>query len=225
MLYLYALLNAPLSALKAEPSWSGWHGVPLQGYTHESHTAVVCPLSAPMPPTHENLWAHEQLVEQLMTHVSALLPVRFGTILADDTAVVEMLAQNKARFQSAFSRVSGKVELSVRILWKPPAVTLPPLDKTSGSAYLRSKLAIEQAFRTREEQGRAFCTAVQTPLYSLSTAHTEQITPDQPTLLKAAYLVEKANVPAFQAAITQLNQAHPLLQILCTGPWPPYHFV
>lgn len=221
MFYLYALVLAPWAA---DLSLRGWHDAPLVYRTVGAHTAVLSTCDTPPPPTIENLWAHEQLVEQLLTQGSAL-PVRFGSCLPDNTAVDEMLTQNQDRFQQAFARVAGHVELSVRILWEPPEITLPPLSKESGAAYLRSKLAIEQATRPRAEQGNAFCTAVQTPLYPLSTAHTEQIDPARTNLLTAAYLVKKENVAQFQETIRQLNQAHPQLEIICTGPWPPYNFV
>jgi len=32
-------------------------------------------------------------------------------------------------------------------------------------------------------------------------------------------------VDAFAAAVARLQDEHPELSILCTGPWPPYSFV
>jgi len=40
-----------------------------------------------------------------------------------------------------------------------------------------------------------------------------------------AYLVERDAVPGFTAAVERLQEAHPDVAILCTGPWPPYSFV
>jgi len=47
----------------------------------------------------------------------------------------------------------------------------------------------------------------------------------QDLLLSAAYLVERGRVDAFRAHIAALSAAHAGVRILCTGPWPPYHFV
>ena len=40
----------------------------------------------------------------------------------------------------------------------------------------------------------------------------------------ASYLVATRNVPAFRKAVDALEEAHPELTIVCTGPWPPYSF-
>lgn len=45
-----------------------------------------------------------------------------------------------------------------------------------------------------------------------------------PELLRAAYLVDQGEVDGFVAAVRTLQQEHPELSILCTGPWPPYSF-
>lgn len=45
-----------------------------------------------------------------------------------------------------------------------------------------------------------------------------------PELLRAAYLVENAEVDGFVAAVRALQHEHAGLSILCTGPWPPYSF-
>ena len=42
--------------------------------------------------------------------------------------------------------------------------------------------------------------------------------------LRAAYLVDRAAVDGFVAAVRELQHEHRGLSILCTGPWPPYSF-
>jgi hypothetical protein len=44
-------------------------------------------------------------------------------------------------------------------------------------------------------------------------------------LLNAAFLVPKDETGAFWAAVDQLRVSHGELAFLCSGPWPPYHFV
>jgi hypothetical protein len=45
-----------------------------------------------------------------------------------------------------------------------------------------------------------------------------------PELLRAAYLVERARVPAVVETVRDLQREHGELALLCTGPWPPYSF-
>ena len=44
-------------------------------------------------------------------------------------------------------------------------------------------------------------------------------------VIKAAYLVEKSRLGAMQQAVRRLMKTYTNLHFLCTGPWPPYHFV
>jgi hypothetical protein len=44
-------------------------------------------------------------------------------------------------------------------------------------------------------------------------------------LLAAAFLVRRAEVNGFLAAVERLRAQHSQLAFLCSGPWPPYHFM
>ena len=48
--------------------------------------------------------------------------------------------------------------------------------------------------------------------------------PPGPELLRAAYLVDRADVDGFVAVVRELQREHDSLSVLCTGPWPPYSF-
>jgi hypothetical protein len=45
-----------------------------------------------------------------------------------------------------------------------------------------------------------------------------------PELLRAAYLVDRVAVEAFVDVVRRLQETHSELDVLCTGPWPPYSF-
>jgi hypothetical protein len=46
-----------------------------------------------------------------------------------------------------------------------------------------------------------------------------------PTLFKAAYLVEEASLEAFGLRVGELNGSLDGVRVSATGPWPPYSFV
>jgi hypothetical protein len=50
---------------------------------------------------------------------------------------------------------------------------------------------------------------------------------DGDMVLNASYLVPAAEVDAFTALVEELGELHrgSGVQLECTGPWPPYHFV
>jgi Gas vesicle synthesis protein GvpL/GvpF len=64
--------------------------------------------------TEEALWRHEEIVEALMENRD-LLPVRYGTRLADEQAVAREVAARSEELRAALERVRGAVELSLRV--------------------------------------------------------------------------------------------------------------
>jgi hypothetical protein len=166
--------------------------------------------------TADTLWRHEQVVETLMKDRD-LLPVRFGTRLDDDAAAARSLAGRRDEFKRALEQVRGAVELSVRAVFLDTVGGVEPTGKT-GADYLRLKRRITAAQET-------VASAVHEPLLALARAHALRSPRPPAEALRAAYLVDRGAVAGFTALVAQLDEQHPGLQLLCTGPWPPYSFV
>jgi hypothetical protein len=149
----------------------------------------------------EALWQRESLLEDLMRG-RALLPVRYGTRVEDEAAAAEAVAPRAAELAAALERVRGAVEVSVRAVAAggPDAASPPP---GSPDADPDAVAAVHER---------------------LSAAAREHARHAGPELLRAAYLVDHAEVDGFVAAVRALQHEHPGLSILCTGPWPPYSF-
>ncbi len=73
----------------------------------------------------EALWRRESLLEELMRE-RALLPVRYGTRVADEAAAAAAVAPRDAELAAALDRVRGAVEVSVRAVAPDRAVTDAP---------------------------------------------------------------------------------------------------
>ena len=188
--------------------------------------------TAEVMPTEDNLWQHEEVVEALMAD-RTVLPVRFGTMLADKTAVQSVLAAHYADFVASLDRVRGRVELGLRVLWndrrpqttdrrdsfcgRPPAV--------SGRSYLLARLEEERQVRAWRQRAEALATKLHAPLARLAAVSTRQVLVTPRLLLTAAYLVEQDQVTTFRGKVEALSTAYPALHFLCTGPWPAYSFV
>ena len=99
--YLYAITDRPESPLPVIPPVDKESGNGLEDATtisleYRAIAAVISPIGvSEAPATEANLWRHEAVVEALMTD-RTVLPVRFGTILADETAVRSFLAAHYA---------------------------------------------------------------------------------------------------------------------------------
>ena len=206
MIELYAITDHPGPPL---PDLAKLRAVPVDGL------AAVCAPASEAETSAETLWRHEEVVEALMADRD-LLPARYGTRLEDEAAVARAVEERRDELVAALDRVRGAVELSVRIAAAdaPDSVALP--ETGSGTDYLRARA------RAEATQART-ASMVHEPLAALARA-TVVGTPRPPELFRAAYLVERASVEAFAAAVAGLQDGSTGLSILCTGPWPPYSF-
>jgi gas vesicle protein GvpL/GvpF len=92
------------------------------------------------------------------------------------------------------------------------------LDRVRGAVELSLRV-IDTGAGTEQD---AALRAIHEPLAELSRATVRRAQPD---LLRGAYLVDREAVPRFTDRVGRLQNAHPGLRLLCTGPWPPYSFV
>jgi Gas vesicle synthesis protein GvpL/GvpF len=178
---------------------------PLRAVRCDGLTALCAP-AEPGEVTAETLWRREELVEALMEE-RAVLPVRFGTLVEDEDAAARAVAARRDELAAGLDRVRGAVELAVRA--HPRGAEEAPV-AGSGTEYMRAKARRAGTARLVHE-----------PLASLAR---DAVVRPGPELLRAAYLVDREAVSGFVALVGRLGDAHPELELVCTGPWPPYSF-
>jgi hypothetical protein len=203
----YAITDDPAPHLPA--------GAALSAVAHEGLALVYAPASDLNEVTPEQLWRHEEVVEALMDDRD-LLPVRFGARLEDEAAAVRTLRERHAELSRALDSVRGAVELSVRVSGDRGAGQRMA-EAESGIEYLRAKASATAA----QESARR---RVHEPLSLIARESMEHPPHRAGELLRAAYLVDRAAVDDFVGRVAELQRTAPELQVLCTGPWPPYSF-
>jgi hypothetical protein len=218
VLYVSALVDARPVPPSLEGEGHG--GAPLCVVARGS-IAAVCSRHdrIDVPVEADHLWRHEHVAESLMED-HAVLPVRFGTTVADEDALATMLDDREEEFCGAFERVRGRVELGVRVLRVAPPDTEPEPSSDSagpGRAYLLGRLAARNAATSLAESIHAGLAA-----RAAEARHDVSATPR--LLLSAAYLVERGEVGAFLEAVDEAARRHPEVELLCTGPWPAHTF-
>jgi hypothetical protein len=230
--YLYAISDRPEAPVPAQP---GLEEAALLSIPYQSIAAIGSPFSAgEAAPTEANLWRHEAVVESLMAD-RAVLPVRFGAILAGEMAVRAALAAHYTNFLAGLDRVRGRVELGLRILWdddlqiedggSPVADSNRQAPTISGRSYLLARLEEDRQYRDWRERAETLAMELNVSLSRLAVDSVQQMLVTPRLLLTAAYLVDQDQVAAFRLAVEALKITHPALRFLCTGPWPPYSFV
>jgi hypothetical protein len=234
MIYLYAITDRPELPL---PPTSGLKGAPLANLPYQEIAVVVSTLdTAGVQATEAHLWQHEAVVEALMAD-RTVLPVRFGTMLADEAAAQTALERHYASFVADLARVHGRVELGLRVLWEsdvnqPQTADPHQAEKghgerlgSDGWAYMLARLAGEHRFQAQRRRAEELALDIHAPLARLAADSTRQVLVTPRLLLTAAYLVEQDRLVAFQREVEALRKIYPDLGFLCTGPWPAYSFV
>jgi hypothetical protein len=206
------------------PRRRGLAQAPLEGVREGDLLAVISRHThAPGEPALDALWVHERVVERIMAD-RAVLPMRFGSRVADEDALREALAARQQEFHGTLQRVRGRVEVSVRAMQQggeqasapEPLASRPPA--TSGREYLAAKL--RDGRRTERE-----ASALHDPLAGLAFDAVRQPARGPDELLRASYLIDAPVLARFRGTVERLQRTHPAIAILCTGPWPPYSFV
>lgn len=237
--YLYAIV-----AGVEPPPWSaGLCGATVTLLPYRNLAAVVSQIgSEDVRSEPAQLLCHERVVEALMAQRSTL-PVRFGTVLSDAKAVIATLVERYSVFRADLERLDGQIEMGLRIVWdtetvrqkltvpQPAAVpealarTAVSDDARPGTRYLLERareVMIERELRAEAQALEGWC------LERFATLTSENVTrllatPAMP--VSAAFLAPQCKLDAFLAVGAQMQRERPELDLVCTGPWPPYSFV
>ena len=169
--------------------------------------AVLCAPAEEREVTPDDLWRFEEVVERLMEGRD-LLPVRFGTLVSDERAAARAVAERRDELVAGLERVRGAVELAVRADRRDRPE--PPERSPSGREYMRAKARRLEGARLIHQ--------------SLVARARESVVQPGPEALRAAYLVGRDEVEDFIALVRRLQREHREMDLVCTGPWPPYSF-
>jgi hypothetical protein len=217
VLYVYAITGS-----SDEPTVPGLHGASVRAIGAQAPFAMASEHRAiASHPDEADLWAHERVVENLMD-AATVLPMRFGSTIADDASLVAILEARRREFEAMIEDLQGTVELSVRAQI-PTAQAAPiqpaaaPDDAGSGSAYLRRRRAAQRAADDTASR-------LHEPLDRLARRSARKPVGLARGVFKAAYLVDLERVEAFQTRVEDLSADIAGARIACTGPWPPYSF-
>ena len=168
---------------------------------------------------------HHRLVERICA-AQPCLPVRFGTAFANVDAARASLDKRADALHEALTRVSGKSELALTLLWLEPQVPAGAPDPVTapGRRYMeerRAELNAREARRARAEslvERIVTELAIERPLVWHETCTTANVAVSLAVLVPTERALErKAELgriaSEFGDVITVLN-----------GPWPPYTF-
>ena len=211
-LLLYAITDAP-GMEGARPAAIA--GVAVTLISAGSLTAVAAEIEGAPSREPEALWRFEAVLEALMAEAT-VLPVRYGTVLADAPAVRSMLDARRAAYAASLDRVRGAVEIGVRGRWAGGS-EFGGAEPSSGTDYMRARLEA----RRRADRVAA---RVLEQLGARARESRVRVLPSPGVPFSAAFLIDRASEPEFVGAVHDLEDAVASTELVCTGPWPVHSF-
>jgi hypothetical protein len=243
MKILYAIITSPdspelLTSRLAEIK--GIDGSELAAFSHNGLTTVLGETNrGKVVADTENALAYAKVIDELFRY-DAVLPVRYGTLIDSDVAVVTLLEKYGTIFKQNLQRLANKEEFSLKILWdyengsskirqqmEAAGVNAQPLFSGSSATkeYLLQKVKahrFENALIVHAEQ---LIGEISLLVELFSPVHHFKKMVSKTMILEGVFLLEKGQKEGFSQAFGQLKNQHEDLRFLLTGPWPPYSFI
>ena len=220
---------------------AGFGGAPVRAVAHGDVAALVSSVGhGDLRATRRDLVNHSAVLEHVLAD-GPVLPVRFGTVLQDEEAVVSDLLEPHAReLEALLSRFEGLVELRVKAFYVEKEVLREVVRSNPGIARLRESVrelpeAASYAHRLRlgeavaravEAERAADADAILGRLRPLSENVVVEREPASGLVLAASFLVARRGIDEFDAAMNELAERFDgRIRFKYLGPLPPHSFV
>jgi Gas vesicle synthesis protein GvpL/GvpF len=236
--YVYGIAPAA-ERIEVEAPGVGPDGQAVRRIVHRDLAALVSDVDAGPLVAARGLRAHWRVLEDAVAKAT-VLPVRFGTVMDTDEAVVErFLEPRHDDLVAQLAELSGKVQLSVKAFYDEEQLLRGVVQESSAVAQLsqrvrgRPKAAtyydriqlgelvageVEQA----RERDSALVIGRLEPLAVASRLEPPG-TPD--AAVNAAFLVERSRVDEFSEAVARFaDEVGDRMRVRYIGPLPPYSF-
>lgn len=187
-----------------------------------------------------DLRAHWRVLEEVAGKTT-VLPVRFGTLMDSDDAVVEeFLAPRHDRLAAQLQELAGKVQLTVKAFYDEEKLLRGVVQGSSAVARLSRGVRGKPEAATYYERirlGELVAAEVDDArerdaamlmgrLEPLAVATHREPPSTRDGAVNAAFLVERERVDEFSRAVAELSrEVEGRMRLRYVGPLPPYSFV
>lgn len=197
--------------------------------------AAVSAAPAQMRGKRRDLLAHHEVLGALAED-GVVLPMRFGVAVPDESALLAHVSGESQHYLDLLSQIEGRVELNVKGTPDEDAMVASVLAEDSRIRSLREASRGGRSYDGMLRLGEVVSTAVEARRRSWADQMVGRLRPlaVRTTLgppvadvaLNAAFLVDRARVDEFSAAVDELAKRSSFpADVRLTGPLPPYSFV
>ncbi|MGV9453539.1 GvpL/GvpF family gas vesicle protein [Streptomyces sp. NPDC003635] len=234
--YVYGITASSHPALPEDMTGVGDPALPVRVLKEGPLAALVSDAPEGLRPKRRDLLAHQNVLAETGA-AGCVLPMRFGSVAPDDDTVTGVLAERADHYQERLRTLDGKVEYNVkashdeeavlhRVMSQSPEIrSLTEANRQAGGGSYDQKLQLGEmvvaAVKAREAEDAA---DVQRILEAKASAVSNG--PESSGwLANISFLVDRDTAEVFLAAVEELRQSHPHLEVRLNGPLPPYSFV
>lgn len=182
--------------------------------------ALAGPVQEPLTADLEELVHYEETLESVMAQ-HTILPMRFGSVVADEQEVRNLLTARAREFGTVLAQLDGAVEFGVQASVTSEAGA----ESAGGSQTSGSGQAYMQDLQRRQHSRRELRTWMDAALKPVVRRSVYRVTPVcGANSISAAYLVDSAAQDRFLQCVAELAETADR-HLSWSGPWPPYTFV
>jgi hypothetical protein len=213
--------------------------VPVRRVTHRDVAALVSDAGQDQLVASRVVRLHWRVLEEA-GETATVLPVRFGTVMAGDDAVVdEFLGPRHDELAAELAELAGKVQLTVKGFFDEEALMRGVVERSPAVARLRERVRgvpEAAAYYQRIELGQLVAAEVERAREADTTLVLDRLAPlavatsrEPPATIdaavSAAFLVERDRIDEFSRAVAKLgDELAGRVRLRYDGPLPPYSF-
>ncbi|GAA5210417.1 GvpL/GvpF family gas vesicle protein [Streptomyces thinghirensis] len=198
--------------------------------------AVVSDAPEGLRPKRRELLAHQNVLSEAGAG-GCVLPMRFGSVAPDDSAVTAVLAERAEHYKERLGALDGRVEYNVKanhveeavlhhVMAENPEIrALAESNRQSGGGSYESKIQLGEMVAAAI-QGKEAEDAVVLERALEPVADAVSVGPESTGwLANVSFLVKQDSAEEFLAAVERARGDMPHLEVRVNGPLPPYSFV
>ena len=235
--YVYGVVLADADL----PTLTGIDGAEVEYVERDGIAAAVGEIAIDRPPgRRKDLLAHSEVVDALVK-AGPVVPVQFGSVLADrDSVVHDLLQVDHDYFAGLLDDVRGRVQLNLRATYVEEQVLAEVVQEHPAIAELRERTRDlpsgtmhpdlvrlgEMVSKVMEQRRGEDADVVLDVVRPLIVAEADRAGGGIDHLLEVALLVEEDRVQELEDRLEELAEAvHERIRLRLTGPVAPYDFV
>ncbi|MFG3320091.1 GvpL/GvpF family gas vesicle protein [Streptomyces sp. NPDC048171] len=234
--YVYGITAATHPALPEDTGGVGDPPREIRILKQGGLAAVVSDAPEGLRPKRRELLAHQTVLSEIGAE-GCVLPMRFGSVAPDDSAVTGVLAERAEHYEERLRALDGRVEYNIKATHDEEAVlhqvmaqhpeirALADANRQAGGGSYENKIQLGEmvaaAVKGKEAEDATVLERALEP-----GADAVSVGPESTGwLANVSFLVKRDSAEEFLAAVERARRDLPHLEVRVNGPLPPYSFV